>query len=67
MPPVNLMHIQQQNDTITCGVCLYILYKFLVTSIVDLFFSLGVGWDWIHLTRRALFGLFYQPQMIGDD
>jgi hypothetical protein len=26
-----------------------------------------VGWDWVHLVRRPLFGLLYQPQMIYDD
>jgi hypothetical protein len=32
------------------------------------FFSfLGVGWDWVHLVRRPLIGLLYQPQMIDDE
>jgi hypothetical protein len=26
-----------------------------------------VGWDWVHLVRRPLFGLLYQPQMIDHD
>jgi hypothetical protein len=26
-----------------------------------------VGWDWVHLVRRPLFGLLYQPRMIDDD
>jgi hypothetical protein len=25
-----------------------------------------VGWDWVHLVRRPLFGLLYQPHMIND-
>jgi hypothetical protein len=29
--------------------------------------SLGVGWDWLHLTLRPLFGLLYQPRMIDDE
>jgi hypothetical protein len=30
-------------------------------------FLLGVGWDWIHLVRRPLTGLLYQPRMIDDE
>jgi hypothetical protein len=26
-----------------------------------------VGWDWVHLVLRPLFGLLYQPQLIHDD
>jgi hypothetical protein len=26
----------------------------------------GVGWDWVHLVRRPLFGLLYQPRIIDD-
>jgi hypothetical protein len=26
-----------------------------------------VGWDWVHLVRRPLVDLFYQPQMIDYD
>jgi hypothetical protein len=26
-----------------------------------------VGWDWVHLVRRPLFDLLYQPRMIDDD
>jgi hypothetical protein len=27
----------------------------------------SMGWDWIHMALRPLFGLLYQPQMIDDD
>jgi hypothetical protein len=30
------------------------------------FFFLGVGWDWVHLARRPLTGLLYQPWVFGD-
>jgi hypothetical protein len=30
------------------------------------FSFLGVGWDWVHLVRRSLIGLSYQPRMIDD-
>jgi hypothetical protein len=30
-------------------------------------FILGVGWDWVHLVRRPLSDLLYQPRMIDDD
>jgi hypothetical protein len=34
----------------------------------NIFFKfLGVGWDWVHLVRRPLFGLLYQPRMIDND
>jgi hypothetical protein len=26
-----------------------------------------MGWDWVHLVLRPLFGILYQPQMIDDD
>jgi hypothetical protein len=26
-----------------------------------------MGWGWVHLVLRPLFGLLYQPQMIEDD
>jgi hypothetical protein len=26
-----------------------------------------VGWDWVHLVRRPLIGLLYQPQIIDDE
>jgi hypothetical protein len=26
-----------------------------------------VGWDWVHLVRRPLIRLLYQPRMIDDD
>jgi hypothetical protein len=29
--------------------------------------SLGVGWDWVHLPRRPIFGQLYQPRMIDDE
>jgi hypothetical protein len=28
---------------------------------------LGVGWDWIHLVRRSIAALLYQPRMIDDE
>jgi hypothetical protein len=30
------------------------------------FYFLVVGWDWVHLVRRPLLGLLYQPRMIND-
>jgi hypothetical protein len=27
----------------------------------------GVGWDWVHLVRRPLFGLLYHPRMLHDE
>jgi hypothetical protein len=32
-----------------------------------LFSFLGMGWDWVHLARRPLTGLFYQPRMMDDE
>jgi hypothetical protein len=31
------------------------------------YFFFLMGWDWVNLVRRLLFGLLYQPQMIDDD
>jgi hypothetical protein len=27
----------------------------------------GMGWDWVHLVRRPIFGLLYQSRMIDDE
>jgi hypothetical protein len=35
--------------------------------VVLFFLFLGVGWDWVHLVRRPLTGLLYQPRMIDDE
>jgi hypothetical protein len=32
-----------------------------------LFSFSGVGWDWVHLVRRPLTGLLYQPRMADDE
>jgi hypothetical protein len=32
-----------------------------------LYYSLGVGWDWVHMLRWSRIGLLYQSQMIDDD
>jgi hypothetical protein len=34
---------------------------------LSFFKFLGVGWEWVHLVRRPIFGLLYQPQMMDDD
>jgi hypothetical protein len=34
---------------------------------VWLFFKFLVGWDWVHLARRPLFGLLYQPRMLDGE
>jgi hypothetical protein len=26
-----------------------------------------MGWDWVHLVRRPLIGLLYQPRMTDDE
>jgi hypothetical protein len=48
--------------------CIWWLYSsvnaFLYITLVSF---LGVGWDWVHLARRPLIGLLYQPRMIDDD
>jgi hypothetical protein len=31
------------------------------------FYFLGVRWDWVHLVRRQLIGLLYQPRIIDED
>jgi hypothetical protein len=37
------------------------------SSLTVLLKFLGVGWDWVHLARRPLTDLLYQPRMIDDD
>jgi hypothetical protein len=34
---------------------------------ISRFFILLMGWDWVHLVLRPLFGLLSQPQMTDDD
>jgi hypothetical protein len=31
------------------------------------YFIFLMEWDWVHLVLRPLFGLLYQPQMVGDN
>jgi hypothetical protein len=44
------------SSSIWAGKLDHIFFKFL-----------GVGWDLVHLVRRPIFGLLYQPRMIDDD
>jgi hypothetical protein len=37
------------------------------TKLKFLFWFLGVGWDWVHLVRRLLLGLLYQPRVIDNE
>jgi hypothetical protein len=32
-----------------------------------IFYIFGVGWDWVHLARRSLPSLLYQPRTIDDE
>jgi hypothetical protein len=43
--------------------------KFLVDLSGEryLFLILRVGWAWVHLVRRPLFGLLYQPEMLDNE
>jgi hypothetical protein len=34
---------------------------------LESFLFLLMGWDWVHLVLRPLFGLLYQPRMIDDE
>jgi hypothetical protein len=43
-------------------------HRVITTIKYKIFFSfLGVGWDWVHLVRRPIFALLYQPCMIDDE
>jgi hypothetical protein len=35
--------------------------------LLSFYWFLEVGWDWVHLARRPIFGLLYQPPMIDDE
>jgi hypothetical protein len=37
------------------------------TGFVFLYFFFWVGWDWVHVVRRPLTGLLYQPQVMRVD
>jgi hypothetical protein len=55
---------------VPCGVTpqkAVILYLFSVVYNLVIFSFLGVGWDWVHLVRRPLTGLLYQPLTIDDE
>jgi hypothetical protein len=41
--------------------------KFSLRWVYWSFTFLGVGWDWVYLVRRPLFGLLYQPRMTDED
>jgi hypothetical protein len=34
---------------------------------ISTYYSSSFLWDWVHLLRRPLIGLLYQPRMIDDD
>jgi hypothetical protein len=47
-----------------CEVVSNLCFAYLV---IFFFQFLGVGSAWVHLVRRPLFGLLYQPRMIDDE
>jgi hypothetical protein len=56
--PTNSRRILSNGDSITWEISCCCIFTSLL---------LLVGWDWVHLVLRPLFGLLYQPQMIDDD
>jgi hypothetical protein len=42
-------------------------FKFATTENYSILFFFLIGWDWVHMVLRPLFGLLYQPQMIDDE
>jgi hypothetical protein len=40
--------------------------RFPVRDQVTYTFFYDVGWDWVHLVRRTLVGLLYQPRMVDE-
>jgi hypothetical protein len=42
------------------------LHFSVVHFFITLRYPLGMGWDWVHLVLRSLFGLLYQLRMMGD-
>jgi hypothetical protein len=51
-------HFMKTNTTMRCA-------YFRMYLLVDV--VLVVGWEWILLPRRQLFGLLHQPRMMGDE
>jgi hypothetical protein len=41
--------------------------KWIYQNRVFFFKFLVVLWNWVHLARRPIFGLLYQPRMMDDD
>jgi hypothetical protein len=41
--------------------------RHIIVPFLTSFLFLGVRWDWVHLVRRPLTGLLYQPRTIGDE
>jgi hypothetical protein len=45
----------------------FIAIQIAEIEVLSFYFFLRVGWGWVHLVRRPLIGLLYQPQMIDDE
>jgi hypothetical protein len=41
--------------------------RVIIFILLFLFLVARMGWDWVHLVRRPLTGLLYQPRMIDDE
>jgi hypothetical protein len=65
---VTALYVSAYSAIIRCVAIRGNCWAFRATEIrVFLILLLLVGWDWVHLVLRPLFGLLYQPRMIDDD
>jgi hypothetical protein len=61
-------HLWRQPCVLVC--CCVVTSSYQLSKLVStrfFIFFLGVGWDWVHLIRRPLFGLLYQLWIIDND
>jgi hypothetical protein len=56
----NTNMLQYQGSSLDCSI------RNHLTLWIPVFFIFLMGWDWVHLVLRPLFGLLYQPRMIDD-
>jgi hypothetical protein len=57
-----VLEVRSCSSACGCGFCMLTSPRSSVTNLP----ILGVGWDWVHLIRRPLTGLLYQPRMIDE-
>jgi hypothetical protein len=66
-PSKYLLHFRFHSNNLLSTIFALCYTSFPLSIIAQDTSFLGVGWDWVHLVRRPLTDLLYQPRMIDYD